>query len=892
MEKIEQVENLSDDRILRAYIEMILATLRTNYYQLDEDGNPKEYLSLKLQPELISEAPLPKPKYEMFVYSCRVEGVHLRGGKVARGGLRWSDRSEDYRTEVLGLMKAQQVKNSVIVPLGAKGGFLPKRSMEGASREEVMAEGVYCYRMFIRGLLDVADNLVKGKVVHPERVVRYDDDDYYLVVAADKGTATFSDIANEVAESYGFWLGDAFASGGSNGYDHKQMGITAKGAWESVKRHFRDKHIDTQAEDFSVVAIGDMAGDVFGNGMLLSKHIQLVAAFNHLHIFVDPSPSAAKSYRERKRLFELERSSWADYNPRLISEGGGVFSRSAKSIAISPEMKKRFDIRESSLTPNGLISYLLKAEEDLLWNGGIGTYVKSRLESDLVVGDKANDAIRINGDELRCKVVGEGGNLGLTQLGRVEFNLNGGVCFTDFIDNAGGVNSSDAEVNIKIMLNQLMESGKLSDRSRKTLLAQMTDEVSELVLENNYRQAQAINLMQHQAVRRNFEYIRVMKGLEEHGYLNPRIEFLPTEEEVQERLTSGQALTAPELSVLTSYVKGAVKERLAEESFEDPYFLKEMYTAFPPTLVKKFGRQLEKHRLKREIIATQIANNMVNNMGMSFVSRIQETTGASRSQIASAYLAARDIFGMEDRLSEIRSLDGKVKPDIQIDMIQDLIRLVRRGTRWLLRNRRDTLDLGKDVPLFQKPLATLQRDFSAIGAGDAINEWRSGTKRLSREGVPAELAGFIAASHHLYSLMGIVEVSRLTGETTSRVASVQFAVGDQLHLHWFSKQMHEYQAASQWEALARESLQDDLNWQQVAITMAVLSEGKKRAPAERLITRWMEEHNDLVQRWLSMQAEIRSSTVRDLSIYTVAIRELMDLSQSTLGTSARIGFGT
>lgn len=887
LDEIEKVENLIDDRILRSYLELILATQRTNYYQKDAEGRAKEYLSLKFLPEQITEAPLPRPKYEIFVYSCRFEGVHLRGGKIARGGLRWSDRSEDYRTEILGLAKAQQVKNSVIVPLGAKGGFLPKRPMENASRDEIMAEGIRSYQFFVRGLLDLTDNLVKGKVVPPKRVVRHDEDDYYLVVAADKGTATFSDIANEIAGEYGFWLGDAFASGGSRGYDHKAMGITARGAWKSVQTHFRDIGIDDRKDDFTVVGIGDMSGDVFGNGMLQSNHIRLIAAFNHLHIFIDPSPSAAKSFKERERLFALPRSTWDDYNKKLISKGGGVFSRAAKSIPISAEMKRAFDISENSLTPNRLITKILQAPVDLIWNGGIGTYVKSRLESNLDVGDKANDAIRVNGGDLRCRVVGEGGNLGLTQLGRIEFNLNGGVCFTDFIDNAGGVNCSDAEVNIKILLNQLVENGKLTEKGRNDLCFQMTDAVADIVLENNIRQAQAINLMQHQALRRNLEYIRVQKALEEGGHLNRELEFLPGDEEIQDRLARNQALTAPELSVLTSYVKGAVKERLAQEPLDDSYLKKEMYGAFPDALVKKYRDELDRHQLRGEIIATQIANNMINNMGMSFVARIAETTGSSRPEIARAYLCARDIFGMEPWLAEIRALETGVEPMVQKELSMDVIRLVRRGTRWFIRNRRGSLDLNVEVPLFQKALGVLIKEWDAIVYGDARDQWQEARERLIQNGVPEELATSVASTHHLYSILGIVEICRQTGESTRKVGSVLFRVGDRLHLPWFSKQMHDYQVANQWEALARESLQDDLNTQQMAITLGVISEGGKRASPTELIDRWMERHHALLQRWLTMQADIRGSTGGDLSLFTVAIRELMDLS--SIGSTIRSG---
>ncbi|MCB1691750.1 MAG: NAD-glutamate dehydrogenase [Pseudomonadales bacterium] len=885
---IDAVENLSEDRILRRYVEMISATQRTNFYQLTAEDRPKDYISFKVLPALISEMPLPKPRYEIFVYSPRVEGVHLRGGKIARGGLRWSDRTEDYRTEILGLVKAQQVKNSVIVPVGAKGGFLPKQMPEGAGRDAIQEEGIACYRIFIQGLLDLTDNLVKGKVVPPRDVIRYDDDDYYLVVAADKGTATFSDIANEISASNGFWLGDAFASGGSVGYDHKAMGITARGAWKSVEQHFRDLGIDVQTTPFTVVGIGDMAGDVFGNGMLLSKQICLVAAFNHLHIFIDPNPDPASSFKERKRLFDTPRSSWSDYNAKLISKGGGVFNRAAKSIPITPEMRKRFGISESSLTPTRLINALLKAEVDLLWNGGIGTYVKSQRESHLDVGDKANDALRVNGADLRCRVVGEGGNLGMTQLARVEYNLKGGICFTDFIDNAGGVNCSDAEVNIKILLNQLVEKGRLTAEERKALLRRMTDEVAEIVLDNNYMQAQAINLMCYQSTRRAFEYSRLMNLLASSGRLDRQLEYLPGDEELQERAAMGKSFTAPELSVLTSYVKGGLKEELAgAKLLDEPWMMKEMEVAFPPYLVKRYHDDLANHRLRREIVATQIANGMVNRMGISFANRMAESTGMDTALIAKAYLGSRDIFDMEARWDEIQALDYKVKPEVQKEMILDLVRLIRRTTRWLLRNRRHALHLEREVPAFRKALGLLLSRWDKVLCGSVLTDWEETRARLIAEGVGESLAGFVAAAHHLYATVGIVEASNRTGETTLRAASIYFAVGERLHLHWFSRQMHEFQATGQWEALARETLQDDLNWQQVAITLGVITEGKKRGSIDTMIDNWMTKHQRLVDRWMSLEAEMRASGVREPAIFTVAIRELLDLAQSSSGARAR-----
>jgi glutamate dehydrogenase len=882
--RIDEVENLGEDRVLRRLLEMVLATQRTNFYQRNADGGVRDCLAFKLRPKLISEMPRPRPEFEIFIYSARVEGVHLRGGKVARGGLRWSDRSEDYRTEVLGLVKAQQVKNSVIVPVGAKGGFLAKQIPAGASREDITAEGIACYRVFIQGLLDLTDNLVKGKVVPPTDVVRHDEDDYYLVVAADKGTAAFSDIANEISISNSFWLGDAFASGGSVGYDHKAMGITARGAWISVQQHFRDFGTNVQNTDFSVVGIGDMSGDVFGNGMLMSEHICLIAAFNHLHIFIDPEPDAAASFKERKRLFDLPRSSWTDYNTKLISKGGGIFNRSAKSIPISADMKKRFDITDNNLPPNQLLSAVLKARVDLLWNGGIGTYAKARRESHLDVGDKANDAIRVNGVELRCRTVGEGGNLGMTQLARVEFNTHGGVCFTDFIDNAGGVNCSDVEVNIKILLNQLLEKGKLTTKSRVKLLAQMTDEVAAIVLDNNYMQAQAIDLSSYQAQRRNFEYSRLMSALEDHGRLDRQLEFLPSEDEMQERRAKGRYFTPPEISILTSYVKSGLKEQLAASPLlDEPYMLTELHDAFPRVLVEKYAPELAKHRLRREIIATQLTNRMVNHMGMNFVERMSESTGVNSAVIAKAYLGARDIFRFEDRWDELSALDYVVNHQLQKSMMLDLNRLIRRVTRWLIRHRRRSLDLKKEVPVFATALQGLYGQWEQLLMGNALQEWQIGKSRLVSMGVSEELSGFVAAAHHLYAVMGIVEASSRIGQSIEKVASVFFVVGERLHLHWVSKQIHEFQALNQWQALARESLQDDLNWQQLAITQAVLAAAGSNDGADLMVDEWVKGHQSMVGRWLSLQRQMRASGTMDQAVFTVAIRELMDLAQSSDG---------
>ncbi len=614
-EALEQVTSPDDDRILRAFRAVIGAALRTNHYQVDASGRPKPYLSLKLDPKSLPELPKPRPMFEIWVYSPRVEGVHLRMGKVARGGLRWSDRREDFRTEVLGLMKAQNVKNTVIVPVGSKGGFFPKQLPAG-NREAIQREGTECYKTFIRGLLDLTDNVKGNEVVPPALTVRYDPDDPYLVVAADKGTATFSDTANALSAEYGFWLGDAFASGGSAGYDHKKMGITAKGGWECVKRHFREMGIDIQSQDFTVAGIGDMAGDVFGNGMLLSRHIRLLAAFNHQHIFLDPDPDAELSFRERERLFNLPRSAWSDYDARVISKGGGVYPKDAKEIALSPQARAMLGIDSPKATPQQVIVAILKLPVDLLWNGGIGTYVKASWEANSAIGDRSNDAVRVDGRDLRCKVIGEGGNLGLSQLGRIEFALKGGRMNTDFVDNSGGVDCSDHEVNIKILLDVVQRRTKLPTAARNRLLADMTDDVGALVLRDNYLQSQALSLLEAVAPERLGEHAHFIRSLELEGVLDRALEFLPSSEDIEDRRRSGLGLTRPELSIVLSYAKIALASQLIRSDVpEDPYLSRELDRYFPDRLARRYAGLLGEHRLRREIIVTATTNSIVNRMG-------------------------------------------------------------------------------------------------------------------------------------------------------------------------------------------------------------------------------------------------------------------------------------
>ncbi|MFM9380212.1 NAD-glutamate dehydrogenase [Pseudomonas sp. UV AK001] len=878
---LDDVQVLNEDRILRRYLDLIKATLRTNFYQTDANGQNKSYFSFKFNPHLIPELPKPVPKFEIFVYSPRVEGVHLRFGNVARGGLRWSDREEDFRTEVLGLVKAQQVKNSVIVPVGAKGGFLPRRLPLGGSRDEIAAEGIACYRIFISGLLDITDNLKDGKLVPPVNVVRHDDDDPYLVVAADKGTATFSDIANGIAIDYGFWLGDAFASGGSAGYDHKKMGITAKGAWVGVQRHFRERGINVQEDSVTVVGIGDMAGDVFGNGLLMSDKLQLVAAFNHMHIFIDPNPNPATSFVERQRMFDLPRSAWSDYDTSIMSEGGGIFSRSAKSIAISPQMKERFDIQADKLTPTELLNALLKAPVDLLWNGGIGTYVKASSESHADVGDKANDALRVNGNELRCKVVGEGGNLGMTQLGRVEFGLNGGGSNTDFIDNAGGVDCSDHEVNIKILLNEVVQAGDMTGKQRDQLLASMTDEVGGLVLGNNYKQTQALSLAARRAYERAAEYKRLMSDLEGRGKLDRAIEYLPTEEQLTERAAIGKGLTRPELSVLISYSKIDLKQQLLDSLVpDDDYLTRDMETAFPSSLVSKFADAMRRHRLKREIVSTQIANDLVNHMGITFVQRLKESTGMTPANVAGAYVIVRDIFHLPHWFRQIEALDYQVSADVQLELMDELMRLGRRATRWFLRARRNEQNAARDVAHFGPHLKELGLKLDELLSGEIRENWQERYQAYVAAGVPELLARMVAGTTHLYTLLPIIEAADVTGQDPAEVAKAYFAVGSALDITWYISQISALPVENNWQALAREAFRDDVDWQQRAITIAVLQAGGGNLDVEERLGLWMAQHDAMIQRWRAMLVEIRAASGTDYAMYAVANRELNDVALS------------
>jgi glutamate dehydrogenase len=868
---MSQVASLDEDRILRQFIATIVATLRTNLWQTDANGNFKPYMSFKLNPREVPGVPEPKPLFEIWVYSPRVEGVHLRGGKVARGGLRWSDRREDFRTEILGLVKAQQVKNTVIVPVGSKGGFVLKNAPPMADREAYQAEGVACYKIFLSGLLDVTDNIVKGAVVPPTKVVRHDPDDPYLVVAADKGTATFSDIANGVSADYGFWLGDAFASGGSVGYDHKKMGITARGAWESVKRHFRSFGHNTQTTPFTVAGIGDMSGDVFGNGMLLSEQIKLVAAFDHRHIFIDPSPDVAKSYAERQRLFNLPRSSWDDYDKSLISKGGGVYPRTAKSISLSPEARAILGIETTDLTPVELLKVILQAPVDLLYNGGIGTYVKATFETHAQVGDKAGDAFRVNGNELRCKVLAEGGNLGCTQNGRIEFAQKGGRIYTDAIDNSAGVDCSDHEVNIKILVGAITEAGDLTLKQRNDLLASMTDEVGHLVLTDNYYQSQALDIACHRPLYVLDGQQRLMQTLERQGRLNRAIEFLPSDDEIARRKAHKQGLTAPENAVVLAYAKMAVFDELVASNLpDDPFFSRALKAYFPKVLSEKFPEAISNHQLKREIIATFITNTVVNRTGATFVNFIATEAAASAADVIRAFTLAREIFDLEALWDQIDALDYKVDAKLQLDLLTKLTAIAQRASRWMLRARTANADLPTLIQRYQPSARELRANLAAWLPAAAYASLQEASKALSDAGVEAGLAENLAALEFIFPALDLVDLAQSTGSDLETTARAYFGVDAELSLTGWRDQINRLPTDTLWQTQARGSARDDVYSIASQVTRSLLS--RKEALAT-----WRTQHEQAIAKLNQLLTTITTQGA-DLAPVSVALRELRSLA--------------
>ncbi|CAM5743151.1 putative NAD-specific glutamate dehydrogenase [Streptomyces afghaniensis 772] [Streptomyces afghaniensis] len=878
---LDQVASLDEDRILRSFLTVIKATLRTNFFQEAAGGKPHEYISMKFDPQAIPDLPAPRPAFEIWVYSPRVEGVHLRFGKVARGGLRWSDRREDFRTEILGLVKAQMVKNTVIVPVGAKGGFVAKQLPDpSVDRDAWMAEGVASYKTFISALLDITDNMVAGEVVPPADVVRHDEDDTYLVVAADKGTATFSDIANGVAEQYNFWLGDAFASGGSAGYDHKGMGITARGAWESVKRHFRELGVDTQTQDFTVVGIGDMSGDVFGNGMLLSEHIRLVAAFDHRHIFIDPNPDAATSYAERRRLFELPRSSWEDYNKELLSAGGGIFPRTAKAIPVNAHIREALGIeaKVTKLTPADLMKAILQAPVDLLWNGGIGTYVKSSAESNADVGDKANDAIRVNGKDLRVKVVGEGGNLGLTQLGRIEFALHGGRINTDAIDNSAGVDTSDHEVNIKILLNGLVADGDMTVKQRNKLLAEMTDEVGQLVLRNNYAQNTAIANALAQSKDMLHAQQRFMKHLVREGHLDRALEFLPTDRQIRERLAQGQGLTSPETAVLLAYTKITVAEELLHTSLpDDPYLRGLLHCYFPTALREQFAERIDGHPLRREITTTVLVNDTVNTGGTTYLHRLREETGASLEEIVRAQTAARAIFRSAEVWDGVEALDNKAEADVQTRIRLHSRRLVERGTRWLLNNRPQPLQLAETVDFFADRVEQVWGQLPKLLRGADLEWYQKIYDELTDAGVPDELATRVAGFSSAFPTLDIVSIADRMGREPLDVAEVYYDLADRLRITQLMDRIIELPRADRWQSMARAAIREDLYAAHAALTADVLAVGNGTSTPEQRYKAWEQKNAAILGRARTTLEEIQGSEAFDLANLSVAMRTMRTL---------------
>jgi glutamate dehydrogenase len=868
---LDRVDSLDEDRILRSYLTLILKTTRTNYYQRSPNGEPKPYLAVKLASSEIALLPRPRPLYEIYVYSPRVEGVHLRAGRVARGGIRWSDRREDFRNEILGLMKAQTVKNAVIVPVGSKGGFVVKTGRDAAA-----GEGVECYKILIRGLLDLTDNIIadgesRHHIVPPPNVVRHDGDDPYLVVAADKGTASFSDFANAIAEEYGFWLGDAFASGGSTGYDHKAMGITSRGAFELVKRHFRELGHNIETSPFTVIGVGDMSGDVFGNFMLLSRQIRLLAAFDHRHVFIDPDPDAAESFAERERLFRLPRSSWADYDPALISPGGGVFERSAKAIAISPEMKRAFGIAADRLTPAELIRELLQAEADLLWFGGIGTFVKGPQESHAEVGDRANDALRVNGNELRAKVVGEGANLAVTERGRVAFALKGGHIDTDAIDNSAGVDTSDHEVNFKILVDGAIAAGLLPPGEREPLLAGAKDEMAALVLRDNYLQGEALSVAEARGGAALDRQVRLLRELERTGRLDRALEFLPDDETLARRIAERRGLVRPELAVLLAYAKMTLYDELiASDLPQSPDVADELSGYFPAALRERLGQRIASHPLAREIAATVVTNDLVNRAGITFVSDMRARTGRAAPEIARAYLIVREVFGLERLWAEIEALDNQVAAIVQSEMLLDIAALVEHAAAWLLRNRR--VEVGRETMRFLPVVREVAAALSELlppGERAAVAERRA---RLAPAGVPEPLAAEIGALPFLAAALEIADLAARAGCPAVDAARVYFGAGARFACDEMRAAARRLPAETPWQKLAVEAMIDEVYALQADLAARILTSAEAAAPDP--LAAWASAHEAALLPAEALATELRAATTPDLAMLVVAGRQL------------------
>lgn len=878
--KLDKVVNLDEDIILRRYLSLILATTRTNFYQLDENGQHKTWMSIKLDSRKIPEIPLPKPMYEIFVYSTKFEGIHLRSSLIARGGIRWSKRREDFRTEILGLMKAQNVKNAIIVPDGAKGGFVLKHSQPEVSNELSQKTALVCYQEFISGLLDITDNKIEGRVISPERVITHDMDDYYLVLAADTGTSSFSDAANEISKKYNFWLKDAFASGGSTGYDHKKMGITAKGAWESVKRHFKNLGVNTQEQMFTVIGIGDMSGDVFGNGMLSSRKIKLIAAFNHQHIFIDPNPDVEASYEERKRLFNLSRSSWSDYNVELLSNGGGVYNRKDKKIHLSKEAQVSLGINADDIIPDELIKLILQAPVDLLWNGGIGTYVKSSKEKHYNVGDKNNDNVRIDANQLRCKIIGEGGNLGLTQSARIEFSLAKGHVYTDFVDNSAGVDCSDHEVNIKILLNSIVDNGDLTIKQRNELLKDMTEEVSDLVINNNYQHTLALSMLDYKS-KDNLElHRRYIDTLSQNKLIDRRIEYLPNNEDFQLRKQANMGVTTPVIAILTSYTKHILKENILKTDLHKDLFCNDILLNYFPSKIRHlYQQQILKHELSREIIATSISNNMINEVGFTFIYRLMSETGCAPEIITKAYLAAKKIFNYDALRKEIADLDFVVNADIQYELLNQLVRVLRRATRWILKKYRSHLVVADFLTNYQEKAHEAFTLYPKYLMGYDKNRYNKKIARYKSAHLPNNLASFFSMSRALHSTLDCIDICISNNYKLEDVIEIYFKLGAFLNLSWLKSKIIFSEVTNNWDALTRESLRDDLDWQQKNLSFNICSMYSEHQVSDR-VTVWAEQHKDFCMRWEEKISEVREQEHIDFNVFFVVIRELLDMTHS------------
>ncbi len=874
---IDEVASLDEDRILRRYLNLIHAMLRTNYYQELCDEKDIPYLSFKFDPSKIDDLPAPRPYYEIFVYSPRMEGIHLRGGKVARGGLRWSDRKEDFRTEVLGLMKAQVTKNSVIIPTGAKGGFVAKQLSDDWRPEETRTEVVQCYQILIRGLLDITDNLAGDETVKPDNTVCYDEDDPYLVVAADKGTATFSDIANELAKSYKFWLGDAFASGGSVGYDHKKMGITARGAWESVKHHFMELGVKVQKETFTAIGIGDMSGDVFGNGMLQTQTIRLLSAFNHKHIFIDPEPDAKKAFKERQRLFKKPRSTWEDYDKKLISKGGGVYSRSAKSITLSLETRRALAIKAERLTPNQLIQEILCAPVDLLWNGGIGTYVKASSESNSDVGDRSNDGLRVDAGNLQCKVIGEGGNLGFTQKGRLEYSVDVGLINTDSIDNSAGVDCSDHEVNIKILLNRMVDNGDLTVKQRNLTLESMTDEVAQLVLRNNYLQTRAISNIQSESSQRMDLFKWVINLLEKQGGLNRSLESIPDDNVLNDRNNLSIGLLRPEIAVLLAYTKIMLKNVLLEENtiFDNEYSQQILLDYFPAILRKKYSGQVKNHRLRKEIIANQLINDMVNKLGIIFPLRIMDETGAPIGQVLKSFIVAVEIFDTRSFWSEIEDQDGLVDKEIQQSIFKDINKLVERTMLWLQSNARSDQSAEDCINAFRTNIKLVSKNLSTLLPDQHKIEVSQAVESLQAASVPKSLAERTSSLKGLFSCLDIVAVHIDCGRKLQEVATAYFSLDELFHWDWLRSQIGLLPQGTYWESLSRSALRDDFHKICQALTTCVVSEQETQTAGS--MEQWSEQNCLMINRYLDLLGSIQRDSKIAMEHIAVLLKELRSI---------------